>query len=438
MRPNETHVLFILIFFSSHFCANVFAASVKDLKKSSDLNNAAVAKMKAGDLDGAEADLLGAMEYSDQQSKVKKNLGVVYYEKGVRQTKAGDFYGAEKYLKAALETDPANEHYTRALAGAYFTEAENLARRGRSEGALTQYEKALQFDGNNIHVLERASYHAWRTQHLEIAQRYLDRAKAIDPLDKDVLFLEGKMTLSASETSHDKEVSEHFILSADPDYMVHAGAYPLLGDLEKAYGEVSYQLDYFPKNKITVVFYPLKEFHDHWKLPYRVNGYFDGKLRIPYADGRTSFAEMKPMIKHELTHAFVSALTPKSIPQWLNEGLAQWVEGKQMSVKSRDALVIYQITRRLPDLEHLDRALSSQQNPYNNTEMTLAYMKSLSVTEYLIEENGVWSVMQFIRGRGEGMSEEDLFQKCFHQNIKAIEEHWIRRLERQKSNMISH
>ena len=220
--------------------------------------------------------------------------------------------------------------------------------------------------------------------------------------------------------------------------MASAGVYAILGELEQAYNEVSYQLNCFPKNKISVVFYPVKEFHEHWKLPHRVRGYYDGKLRIPYADDKTPFETLKPMIKHELTHAFVSGMTQKHIPQWLNEGLAQWVEGKKIDVKSKDALVICQIAKQLPDLAHLDNALSSQRNPFNDTGMTLAYMKSFSVTEYLIEENGLWSIMQFIRERDAGIPPAELFRKYFHKRPGEIEDDWIRWLERQKSNLVIH
>ena len=410
------------------------AATAENLQKAQKLNDTAIVKMKEGNLNGAELDLLSALEYSGQNPKLKKNLGVVYYEKGVRATKSGNFFEAEKYLKSALETDADDERYQHAYGTALFVEAERRAKAGRIEEALDLYGKAAGTNEKNIHLWTQAAYFSWKAQRMELAAKYVDRARALDPDDKDVRMLGEKLQKSSAEPETGFEQSEHFILSGDEKSMT--GGYPVLVDLEQAYNEVSYQLNFFPKNKITVVFYPVNEFHEHWKLPSRVNGFYDGKLRIPYTGDQAHFESMKPMIKHELTHAFVNAMTRQSIPQWLNEGLAQWVEGKQLEPKSKDALVIYQITGRVPDITHLDEALKSQKNPYNNTEMTLAYMKSLSLTQYLIESYGLWSVVQFIQGRDSGTPKEILFKKYWQADAKEIEEGWTHWLEKQKSNFI--
>ena len=436
MRKN-TYSLFLILMAGVIFCLPSFSEErPEDLKKAAALNQSAGEKMKSGDLDGAELDLLQALEYAGQKAQVKRNLGVVYYEKGVRFTKADDFFEAQKYLKDAMDIEPDSERYAKAFAAALSLEADSRVKRGQHEDALALYGRAAGYDKNNIHAWTQAAHYAWMTQKNDQAVEYLDHAKTIDPKDKNVLFLEEKLKKSAKEAAYESQTSEHFILSAAPGDAAKKTGDLVLNELEEVYGEVSYQLNFFPQNKISVVFYPLKEFHEHWKLPYRVNGYFDGKLRIPYGGDKTPFEAVRPMIKHELTHAFVNVMSPKPVPRWINEGLAQWVEGKKIDVKSHDALVSFQLSSRVPDIAHLDKIFLAQQNPYNNQEMTLAYMKSFSLVEYLIEQNGIWSVVEFIKQYNASAGSEELFQKYFKAASREVEEQWLRWFERKKSHYV--
>src|SRR5438067_1610000 len=109
--------IFLLFLSFNFFNGSVFAASQEEFKKAGKFNESATVKMSQGDLDGAESDLLSALEYSVENPKLKKNLGVVYYEKGARAIKSGNFYDAEKYLKSALQIEPENERYSRGFAG---------------------------------------------------------------------------------------------------------------------------------------------------------------------------------------------------------------------------------------------------------------------------------------------------------------------------------
>ena len=407
------------------------AFSVEDGQKANQLNESAIRKMKSGNLDGALIDLLQALEYANQDPKLKKNLGVVYYEKGARALNTEkNFFEAERYFKEALAVEPANERYRKGYAAAVFLEAGARAKQGQNEAALSLYQQAAQYDTTNIHALIQAGHYAWVNQKLDLAKEFLTKAKAIDPDNKNVRILESKLGQASSpEEGLETQSSEHFILSADPGYMTQQGSHKILYELEQAYGEVSYKLSYYPKNKIPVVFYPLKEFHGHWKLSNRVSGYYDGKLRIPYAGDNAPMDILKPILRHELTHAFVSSMNHKPIPRWVNEGLAQWVEGRQLDAKSKEAIVIYHAAKRLPKLSELDGALSGQKN---NTETTLAYMKAFSVIEYLIDSHGVWSVWQLIRSYETQPDIEGLFKKYFQSNVNDIDERWIVWLEKHK------
>lgn len=75
---------------------------------------------------------------------------------------------------------------------------------------------------------------------------------------------------------------------------------------------------------------------------------FDGIMRLPYTDraltpasgptGSQEWPQLRQMVYHESTHAFLSALCGDRIPSWLGEGLAQIHEGRSAGA-ARQALV---------------------------------------------------------------------------------------------------
>jgi len=54
----------------------------------------------------------------------------------------------------------------------------------------------------------------------------------------------------------------------------------------------------------------------------------DGKLRIPVSGVQSVTPELARVLKHELTHSFISQMSSNRCPTWLNEGIAQMEEGK--------------------------------------------------------------------------------------------------------------
>lgn len=86
-----------------------------------------------------------------------------------------------------------------------------------------------------------------------------------------------------------------------------------------------YSLPY-PRKPIETVLYPKTEFN---KLvgggPEWAKGVFDGKIRLPIADGDND--HLLAIFRHELAHALLwEAFRGRTIPGWFNEGLAQLME----------------------------------------------------------------------------------------------------------------
>jgi hypothetical protein len=105
-----------------------------------------------------------------------------------------------------------------------------------------------------------------------------------------------------------------------------------LAVLEVAYDSISNLFDFMPENKMSLVLYQDKEFQGMGSRPDWVGAVFDGKLRVPV--NMMAYREVyRPVLFHELTHAFVRAMTHANVPCWMNEGIAQVIDASHNDEK---------------------------------------------------------------------------------------------------------
>ena len=99
-----------------------------------------------------------------------------------------------------------------------------------------------------------------------------------------------------------------------------------LAVLEVAYDSISNLFDYLPENKMSLVLYEDQEYQGTGPRPDWVAAVFDGKLRVPV--NMMAYREVyRPVLFHKLTHSFVRAMTHANVPCWMNEGIAQVIDG---------------------------------------------------------------------------------------------------------------
>ena len=101
-----------------------------------------------------------------------------------------------------------------------------------------------------------------------------------------------------------------------------------LSVLEVAYDSLCRLFDFHPENKMHLVLYESSQYQGIGPRPEWVGAVFDGKLRIPV--NVMAYREIyRPMFFHELTHAFVRAMTRHHVPLWVNEGIAQVIDASR-------------------------------------------------------------------------------------------------------------
>ena len=161
--------------------------------------------------------------------------------------------------------------------------------------------------------------------------------------------------------------------------------------LEKAYWHIGAALYGYPPEVITVVLYTREQFRDVTQSPAWAGGAFDGRIRVPVQGALQNLAQFERVLSHELTHAFVRSISADSAPQWLDEGLAMYFDGSDLS--HRKAQLKDSGRLRLQTLEGSFGGLDSKA-------AGMAYAESAVAVARLFEEAGPTGVANLLADLG--------------------------------------
>ena len=270
-------------------------------------------------------------DISKQRSEVEQHNSLVTEANDCLAS--GDWICAEKGIRALLAETPDDANLQLHLAGILFEQE-------RYEECI-RYVDSLQRDGADFKVLKEKSQTIMREM----------RELKLESSDHFRLEFEGTPALND-------------ILEA-------------LSVLEVAYDSLCRLFDFRPTNKMGLVLYQSSEYQGVGPRPDWVGAVFDGKLRVPV--NVMQYREVyRPMLFHELTHAFVRAMTRAKVPLWLNEGIAQVVDASRNDKPRPDGPV--------PDLEMLTLPFVNQENSEVATRL---YWYSQRMVEALLYRDGV-------------------------------------------------
>ncbi len=312
-----------------------------------------------------------------------------------------------------------------ALADLHVLRARHKRSRGDEDGAAYDYERAVELEP--LHRLARIEL-AW----LELSRDDVDRAALLaetglsaEPDDPHLLEVRGEVLyrrnrlLDARDafrralTNHPKAArieerlaklsrefeaerdfrradSSHFSLRYDGERDDRLGR-SLLDALELAYGDLTRELDAYPREPVTVIVYTRREFSETTRLGPEVAGLFDGKIRLPVGGLDTVDASARRVLRHELVHALLHVRGRGRVPRWLHEGLAQLLE-------PRDPASI----ARAMELA-ASRGTPIALEPFS-------YPSALSFTAFLDERYSRSRILWLVAELAEGRSEDDAFQ----------------------------
>ncbi len=267
------------------------------------------------------------------------------------------------------------------------------------------YPDLAVFAGNLAEALARAAVaeHATNAR-CTLCMERLERAVSLARERSDLAQLLERWKRERSlEQDFWNESSLHFELSYDGQRRdLLWGSTRLLNELEKDYADLGDLFGSFPvengRAKFRVVLYERAGFSLLTGLGDWAGGAFDGDaIRIPIGDLSAEESRLKRVFRHELCHAFVREIGGDSVPGWLNEGLAQWLEHESDLRRSEEARAATKLLGS-GDLLPLDDLTGSLASWKDAAAIARAYRQSLAFTGYLWRQHGQRAVLAMISG----------------------------------------
>jgi tetratricopeptide (TPR) repeat protein len=331
---------------------------------------------------------------------------------------------------------------------AHHTAAQFELSHGDMESALADERTGLTFAPSSPAMLMNVAYlHLLRSEY-KAALEYLEQARSLAPENPDVPKMEGwalyglnKMDQAVTEWKHslavrqDPEVqnaldkalrdrdeeqnyreneSSHFTLrysgEAQPEL-----AHEIMHALEAHFSAVESELNFTPPDPIGVILYTQQAFADITRAPGWVGALNDGRIRVP-VQGLTSLTpELSRVLKHELTHSFIQQKTHGRAPTWIQEGLAQWMEGKRSGENASALIQIYdqKAAKPLSQLEGSWMGLPADGASY-------AYAWGLANIEYIIQADGMGDIERILNRIAAGGSAESALREVLHSDYDDL------------------
>jgi len=288
-------------------------------------------------------------------------------------------------------------------------------RRSEYSSALQYLDRARSAAPNSVAVARMSGWAYYGLDRLDEAVSQWTIAQQIEP-DPDIAkLLEKAETDRAAESNFRSGQTIHFTLhyegSAAPQL-----ATEILRTLEEDYRSIQAELRFAPQEPVAVVLYTQQGFRDITRAPSWAGAWNDGRIRLPVQGVAFVSDPMARVLKHELTHSFVRQQTQGHCPQWLHEGLAQWMEGRRTGESARILVEMYE-RRALPPL----KALEGSWIEYSSGQAGLAYAWSLAATEYIVANSGTWGVERLLQSLAAGSAIEPALGSALQTNYADIE-----------------
>src|SRR5277367_3199465 len=343
-------------------------------------------------------------------------------------------------------------------AAAHYVAAQFLVSKGDTPSAIDHYRQALSFEPDSVPLLLNLAVLYLRQSQFTTALDPLEHAQRISPNSADVAKLMGwayyganKMDQAvtewkrseklrpdadvehalqkaerdkAEEESYREGETAHFALkyngSATPDL-----ARGILHVLEDDFRDLESQLDYTPPEPIGVILYTEQAFADITRAPSWAGAINDGRIRIPVQGLTSVTSELAHVLKHELTHSFIGQKSHNRAPTWLQEGIAQYMEGRR-STGTAGALLNASAQGAIPPLG----AFEGSWMGLSGNSASFAYAWSLAVVESIIDSGGVSDISRLLDRVATSSSTEAATQEMLHMSYANLYQQTIDYLKR--------
>jgi hypothetical protein len=197
----------------------------------------------------------------------------------------------------------------------------------------------------------------------------------------------------------------------------------VLGVLDQAWEDHERRLGFAPDLPVTVVLQTAAAFRDTTRAPQWAAAWNDGTIRVPVAGLERPTPGLVRVLRHEVAHSFVASRTAANCPTWLQEGLAQWLEGGD---PAREDAALSGLARgsSLPRLESLETAFTG----LSEAQAQAAYAGSLSAVAYLVGRSGEEGVRRLIAALATGLKAKEALPAAVGLTYGELQRGWERKL----------
>jgi tetratricopeptide (TPR) repeat protein len=342
---------------------------------------------------------------------------------------AASHYAAAQFLVSKGDTDAAIDHYRQALSfapdnlGLLLNLSALYLRESQFSTALEPLEHARSLTPDTApaaaDVAKLTGWAYYGANKMDRAVEEWTRAERLHPDPEVERALEKAERDKSEEESYREGETAHFALkyngNAAPDL-----AQEILHVLEDDFRDLESQLDYMPPEQIGVILYTEQSFADITRAPSWAGAINDGRIRIPVQGLTSVTAELAHVLKHELTHSFIGQKSHGRAPTWLQEGVAQYMEGRR-SGASVGALLDSANQGGVPTLEMSEGSWMAL--PGNSAAM--AYAWSLAAVESIIQSGGISDISRLLDRIAGAPSTEEALRNTLHENYADLQQQTI-------------
>jgi len=321
----------------------------------------------------------------------------------------GNIAHSRQYFESALRFQPDNSTIL-----IYY--AAVLVRTGNASQALSYAQRAVRAAPDSPDAYTMLGYAQFASDHTKEAVSSWKRSLELRPDDRVQQFLAKAQREQNVESEFSQGESSHFVLHYEGHQTPDALRGQILAALEADYDDLARDLGNPPRDSILVTLYTEQAFFDVTHAPTWSGAMNDGKLRIPISGLSSVTPELAHVLKHELAHSFITQLSAGRCPPWLHEGIAQFLEPKNLGGDGHQLSLLFKSQHNIP-LNVLEGSFLQ----FSGAQAYLAYAESLAAVSYINDSYGMSDIQRILQRIGQGSSTEAALRATIHSDYGQLE-----------------
>ena len=382
--------------------------------RASEANELGVAAFKAADYREAVDQFERARQLHPQNDVFTSNLAKALHARGLGYLQDGALKRAEADARRATELDGKEDAFPDLLCRV-------LMKAELYDEARVVAERAIRKHAESASLYETLGRLAYQRDDLEGALKSLKKASTLDPKARQ------RLSAFIKKVEREVEVEARFFKDHRAPYTVKyddssykAMGSKLLLELDRVGNQLSQDLGLAVPRELTVILYSRKDYDQATGASGWTGGLFDGKVRIPVQSSRGIDPGLLSTLRHEMTHWMVREAAPHC-PLWLNEGLAQVSEGRQVNRLAAAALKERKNKGTLKAIADLPDNWSKVSDA---KVVSIYYAESLSFTRFLKNRYGLRALRELLVEFRQDADLNAVFQKVLRRDLKDLEAAW--------------